>query len=90
MEKELDLTNQWQQLSTLLGEDYDNTKKYRIHSNVKSSGYVAYANTNTLTVGNEIGFADEIVNKEGVNIYLKVSEGLLKDYSKAIVITEVA
>lgn len=90
IEKECDLTNQWQSLSTLLGNDYDNSKQFKIHSNVNETGFVCFAETNTLTVGNKIGFSDEILNKKGVNLYLKVSEGLLGEYKNAVVITEVA
>lgn len=90
MEKEVGLTNQWQSLSTLLGNDYDNTKKYRIHSNLNVAGFVCFARDNTLKTGRKIKFGDEIYNDAGINLYLKVSEGLFTSYVDAVVIEEVA
>ena len=31
-----EITEQWQELSSIMGENYDNSKIYRIHSNVAS------------------------------------------------------
>jgi len=90
MEKELTLTNEWQSISTLLGNDYDNTKQYRIHSNLNVTGYVCFAGDNTLKTGSKIKFGDEIYNDAGINLYLKVSEGLFNSYKDAVVISEVA
>ena len=90
MEKELTLTNEWQSLSTLLGNDYDNTKKYRIHSNLNCTGFVCFTANNTLKTGSKIKFGDEIYNDAGINLYLKVSEGLGTSFADAVVIGEVA
>ena len=81
------LTNEWQSLSQLLGEDYDSTKKYRIHSNIRIGLLVYSININDR--GAFINFSDEIYNDVGIDLYLKTTE--TTDYTdNDVYITEVA
>lgn len=81
------ITNQYQSLSTIMGDDYDATKKYRIHNNIKI-GELIYALDNT-DEGAQIQFADEIYNDVGVDLYLKTNGVSFGPDTNNVYITEV-
>lgn len=65
------VTNEFQSLSTIMGDDYDATKKYRIHNNIQV-GHLVYSETGT-DKGASVEFTDEIYNDAGIDLYLKMT-----------------
>lgn len=83
------ITNQYQSLSELMGDDYDATKKYRIHNNIRV-GSLVYSESGD-DKGAIVKFTDEIYNDVGIDLYLKMTGLDYEPYAEEnnVYITEV-
>lgn len=71
------VTQNWQQLSDLMGEDYDSSKQYRVHSNYSVfSGKLCYTTESEPLQTEDRSIAQDysdIYFDAGANPYLKVN-----------------
>jgi hypothetical protein len=81
------ITNEWQSLSTILGEAYDATKQYRIHNNISYPGKLCLTEEETVTnqtIGRVYPELCEIYTPAGNNPYLRVIHSLVTGYNVEI------
>ena len=87
------LTNTWQSLSTLLGNDYDETKQYRVHNNCELPSKLCLTEEETPTsetIGRIYPAYAEIYVEAGLNPSLRVVSGLGVNFGYNVEISEVA
>ena len=87
------ITNEWQTLETIMGEDYDSTKQYRIHNNVEYPGKLCLTeeeNPNSTIIGRIYPVYSEIYTEAGNNPSLRVTSGLGVMFGYNIEVSEVA
>ena len=86
------LTNQWQSLSQLLGEDYDSTKQYRVHNNCELPGKLCLTEKLSPTdsdIGRIYPAYCEIYIDAGLNPSLRVVSGLGVNFGYNVEVSEV-
>jgi len=68
------ITEQWQSLSTIMGEDYSATAEYRIHNNIESPNHLLISEESGVTAndkGRIIPTLSEIYNAKGLDLMLR-------------------
>lgn len=85
------ITTEWKKLSEILGENYDNTKQYRLHNNVEWPAKLCLSegSTNIETYGRIYPAYSEIYIDEGCDPSLKVITGLRIETGFNVEISEV-
>jgi hypothetical protein len=86
------LTDEWQSLSQIMGEDYDSMKQYRIHNNCELPSKLSLTeeqNVSNSTIGKIYPAYSEIYVQQGLNPSLKVISGLGINFGYNVEISEV-
>ena len=86
------ITNQWQTLSTIMDEDYNAEKKYRLHNNVELPSKFAMTeveNPTNETIGRIYPAYCDIYIDAGLNPKVRVTYTLGTQFGYNIEVTEV-
>ena len=86
------ISTQWQSLSEIMGEDYDDKKQYRIHNNVELPAKLALTEDEEPTadtIGSLYPQYCDIYTEAGNDVKLRVTAALGVQYGYNIDITEV-
>lgn len=85
-----EITGEWQTLSKIMGENYDNSKMYRIHNNVEKPAKLCLTDeTNSNVLGRKYPEYCEIYVAPENNPKIKVISSLWLQNGHNIEITEV-
>jgi hypothetical protein len=87
------ITNEWQSLQTIMGDDYDAEKQYRLHNNVEQPSKLAMTeveNPTSDTIGRIYPAYCDIYVDAGLNPKVRVTYTLGVQFGYNIEVTEVA
>ena len=86
------ISTQWQSLSTIMGNNYDNTKQYRIHNNVELPAKLCITDDETPTadiIGRIYPAYCDIYVDASLNSKIRVGQSINSQFGYNIEITEV-